>query len=190
MRAMVLLAISAVFLALTFASPTRADDEAVWAALKSGGHVALIRHALAPGFGDPENFSLDDPKTQRNLSAEGRAQAKRIGAAFTKHTILKAQVYSSQWRRCMDTADLLDLGPVTAEPILNSFFQNRGDRDEQTAALKTWLQSANLRRPVVLVTHQVNISAFAGVYPASGEMTVMRREDDGAFTFAGRILIK
>ena len=78
------MAISAAYLALTFASSARADDESVWAALKSGGHVALIRHALAPGFGDPENFSLDDPKTQRNLSAEGRAQAKRIGAAFTK----------------------------------------------------------------------------------------------------------
>jgi 8-oxo-(d)GTP phosphatase len=190
MRAIILMAISAAFLALTFASPARADDESVWAAVKSGGHVALIRHALAPGFGDPENFSLGDRKTQRNLSAGGRAQAKRIGAEFTKHTILKAQVYSSEWRRCMDTADLLDLGPVTAEPILNSFFQDRGDGDGQTAALKVWLQSANLRRPVVLVTHQVNISAFAGVYPASGEMIVMRRGDDGEFTVAGRILIK
>jgi broad specificity phosphatase PhoE len=177
-------------MALTFASPTWADDEAVWAALKSGGHVALIRHALAPGFGDPENFLLGDPKTQRNLSTEGRAQAKRIGAAFTKHTILKAQVYSSQWRRCMDTAELLDLGLVTAEPILNSFFQNRGDRYGQTASLKTWLQSANLHRPVVLVTHQVNITAFAGVYPSSGEVIVIRRAGDGAFTVAGRILIK
>jgi len=190
MRAIVLLAISAALLAVTLASPARADDDAVWAALKSGGHFALIRHALAPGFGDPENFSLDDPKTQRNLSAEGRAQAKRIGAAFTKHTILKAQVYSSEWRRCMDTADLLDLGPVTPETILNSFFQNRGDGDGQTAALRTWLQFANLRRPMVLVTHQVNITAFAGVYPASGEMIVMRRGDDGKFTVAGRILFK
>ena len=78
MRAIVLLAISAALSGahVGVTCPTRADDEAVWAALKSGGHVALIRHALAPGFGDPENFSLDDPKTQRNLSAEGRAQAK------------------------------------------------------------------------------------------------------------------
>ena len=190
MRSIRMAAAAICLLALTFTATARADEDSAWAALKSGGHVALIRHALAPGFGDPENFSLDDPTTQRNLSPEGRAQAKRIGAAFTKHTILRAEVYSSQWNRCMETADLLDLGRVTPEPALNSFFQNREDGEGQTAALRTWLKSANFRRPVVLVTHQVNITAFAGVYPASGEMIVMRRGDDDEFTVVGRVLIK
>ncbi len=190
MRRIILAAITLALAAVTFAGPTRADEAAVWAALKAGGHVALIRHALAPGYGDPENFSVDDPKTQRRLSNEGRAQAKRIGAAFTKHTILKAQVYSSQWDRCMETAELLNIGPATPEPVLNSFFQNQEDGEGQTAALRAWLLSANLRRPVVLVTHQVNISAFAGVYPSSGEMIVLKREDDGDFKIAGRVLIK
>lgn len=190
MRALLMSLASGICLLLTAITPAKADHDAIWTALKSGGHVALMRHARAPGFGDPENFSVNEPTTQRNLSDDGREQARRISAAFIQHAIPYAQVYASQWRRCMETAELLDLGPVTPAPILNSFFQNQGASETQTAALRKWLQSANLHRPIILVTHQVNITALTGVYPASGEIVVIRRMPDGTIAVIGRELIK
>lgn len=93
------------------------------ALLKKPGHFAIMRHALAPGTGDPRNFDLTDCSTQRNLSEAGREQAKAVGELLRKSGIEKAGVYSSQWCRCLDTATLLGLGPVTELPALNSFFQ-------------------------------------------------------------------
>src|SRR3546814_19163678 len=91
-------------------------EEALWAALKQGGHVAIMRHATAPGFGDPEGFRLNDCSTQRNLSDAGRAQARRIGDAIRAHGVTIGRVLSSRWCRCLETAALLGLGPVEAYP--------------------------------------------------------------------------
>ena len=88
------------------------DEAALWAALREGGHVALMRHAIAPGVGDPAGFRLDDCTTQRKLSAQGRAQARAIGERFRANGIATAAVFSSQWCRCLDTARELALGEV------------------------------------------------------------------------------
>lgn len=154
---------------------------------KAGGHVALIRHALAPGFGDPDNFSLDDCATQRNLSQAGRDQAARIGRKFQQAGIREADVYTSQWCRCRETAELLSLGTPRPLPPLNSFFQNFDRKEQQTAALGQWLAEQPLEKPLILVTHQVNITAFSKVSPASGEIVLMRRNEDGRYQFAGSI---
>ena len=164
-----------------------AEEQAAWNGLRAGGHVALIRHALAPGTGDPANFTLGDCGTQRNLSDEGRAQAARIGARFRKEDIASARVFSSQWCRCLETAELLGLGAVEALPILNSFYEQRENEDRQTQALQAWLAEQTLDRPTVLVTHQVNITALTGVFPSSGEMVVVRRSEDGGITVVGTI---
>jgi 8-oxo-(d)GTP phosphatase len=149
--------------------------------------VALIRHAMAPGTGDPPNFALRDCSTQRNLSDEGRDQAYRIGLRFRANGMAAAQVFSSQWCRCLETASLLGLGEVQELPTLNSFFGN-GEREQaQTQALKKWLAGQHLKQPLVLVTHHVNIIALTGVYPASGEIVFLRRDDKGSFTTAGTI---
>lgn len=177
-----LLAIAA-FLALA-PSPVAAD---VWTALRSGGHVALMRHAIAPGTGDPADFTLGDCSTQRILSDEGRAQARRIGARFRANGIEAARVFSSQWCRCLETAALLGLGPVAELPLLNSFFANMGRRAAQTSALEDWLAGQEGRQPRILVTHQVNITALTGVYPASGEVVVIRRAEDGEIAVVGTI---
>jgi broad specificity phosphatase PhoE len=155
--------------------------------MASGAHVALLRHALAPGTGDPAAFVLGDCGTQRNLSDEGRDQAKRIGARFAANGIKQARVFSSQWCRCLETANLLGLGPVEALPSLNSFFQRFERRERQTRALEAWLAGQALDQPVVLVTHQVNIAALTGVYPASGELVVIRRTETGALSVVGSI---
>ncbi len=168
-------------------APLSADDTEVWAALRAPGHVALLRHAIAPGTGDPPEFVLGDCRTQRNLSAEGREQATRIGAAFRANGIAAARVVSSQWCRCLETAELLRLGPVEALPILNSFFDRPANRDAQTGALRRWLAGQALDGPLVLVTHQVNITALTGVYPRSGELVVIRRTGDGAIAVVGSL---
>ena len=108
-------------------------DSSLWNAVQEPGHVVLIRHALAPGTGDPPEFSLRDCATQRNLSDAGREQAVRIGHRFLDNGIKNARVYSSQWCRCLETAALLDLGDVTELPALNSFFRRFEREEEQTA---------------------------------------------------------
>jgi phosphohistidine phosphatase SixA len=163
------------------------DTDTLWRSLRSGGHVALLRHALAPGTGDPAHFSLEDCQTQRNLSEQGRGQARRIGMRLRDNGIESAAVFSSQWCRCLETAELLGLGAVEPLPVLNSFFGRSDRRQPQTEALGKWIAEADLDRPIVLVTHQVNITALTGVYPASGELVIVRRTDDGALAVAGTI---
>jgi phosphohistidine phosphatase SixA len=172
----------------TLAPRARADDVA-WAALARGGHVALMRHALTvPGTGDPPGFRLEDCATQRNLSDEGRRQAARLGAAFRARNVRVSRVLSSQWCRCLDTAAAMGLGPVeTAPAALNSFFAGQGDREAATAALRALLASLPPDGPAaVLVTHQVNVTALTGVFPAMGETLVVRLDGE-RFPVAGRI---
>ena len=125
----------------------------LWARLAAGGQVTIMRHALAPGSGDPSNFKLDDCATQRNLSDKGRLEATDVGDNFRKHGINSARVFSSQWCRCLETGELLRLGPVEPLPLLNSFFATREQGDAQTEALRRWILEQDLSRPLVLVTH-------------------------------------
>jgi phosphohistidine phosphatase SixA len=162
-----------------------ADD---WGALESPTAIAVMRHALAPGGGDPAIFELGDCSTQRNLDNRGRAQAQRIGAALRARGIAFEQVWSSQWCRCVDTAGLLGLGEVQEIPALNSFFQARSRAEAQTAEILAQLRAHHGGR-LMLVTHQVNITALTDVFPGSGEIVVIELED-GAVRVTGRILIE
>jgi phosphohistidine phosphatase SixA len=164
-----------------------ATEEWLWDALGSENHFALLRHTLAPGTGDPPEFILGRRETQRNLSEEGREQAKRIGDLFRAHGITEARVFSSEWYRCRDTAELLDLGPVNLLPALNSFFQNYEQKDARTESLKVWLSQQEIDKPFVLVTHQVNITALTGVYPSSGEIVVVEKTAEAGLKVLGSI---
>jgi phosphohistidine phosphatase SixA len=165
--------------ALASGAASALDDAALWDGLKSGRHVALIRHAEAPGVGDPAGFRLDDCATQRNLSDAGRRQAEQAGALFRRMGVERATVYSSQWCRCLDTARGLGLGTVVPQPALNSFFDNGGAEQAQTGQLRQLIRRRPAGMPLVLVTHQVNITALTGVYPAAGEIIVLRPDRDG-----------
>ena len=158
----------------------------LWTALRSAGHFALIRHAVAPGTLDPPGFQLGDCATQRNLSAEGRAQAVRMGDLLRSNGIAAARLYSSQWCRCLDTATLLRLGEVAAQPLLNYFGQDRGRSTPQAEALRAWIARLDLAQPTLLVTHQVVISALSEASAGNGEIVVMRREADGRLVLQGR----
>jgi len=152
------------------------------------GLVVLMRHAEAPGVGDPAGFRLRDCATQRNLSNDGREQAKRIGERLRRMGIGQAAVYSSQWCRCLDTARLLGIGEVREMPALNSFFGRSGERDTQVAEVRRLLAALLPGgSPVVLVTHQVVITALTGVHPASGESVLMRANGTGEPAVIGRL---
>lgn len=181
------LALAALFAALPVMAPGEDGDEAAWSALRSGGHVALLRHALAPGTGDPPGFTIGDCTTQRNLSESGRHQASAIGARFREAGLEGVLVYSSQWCRCLDTAELLALGPVEELSSLNSFFQQPDQRDTRLRNLRAWLTKQDMENPVVLVTHQVTVTALTGYLPASGEVVVVRVNENGTFSVVATV---
>jgi broad specificity phosphatase PhoE len=170
-----------------WASAANESEDALWTALKQGGHIALMRHALAPGTGDPATFRLDDCSTQRNLSKEGREQARRIGQTFRERNIVIARVLSSRWCRCLETARLLDLGSVEPFPVLDSFFRQRNKGPRQTAALREFLATQGSGPSLVMVTHQVNITALTDIFPRSGEIVVIRPLPEGNLTVLGRL---
>lgn len=157
------------------AQPVVADTRLI-ETLQQGGLVILIRHtATEPGLGDPSNFTLDDCSTQRNLSEKGRDQARQLGTWFVSQGIPVGDVRTSQWCRCVDTAQLAfgDRHAITPWTPINSFF---GDRSEEPRMTRAAL--ASLSSPVtgnrVWITHQVNITALTGVFPSMGEMVVAR----------------
>lgn len=154
----------------------RATDAHLVAQLQAGGLVVLIRHAATePGTGDPPGFRLGDCATQRNLSAAGRAQSHALGEWFAAQQIPIADVRSSRWCRCLDTATqaFANMATVTPWPPLDSFFDARHREPEATAAALTALASP-LAGNRVWVTHQVNITALSGIFPAPGELVLVR----------------
>lgn len=174
------------FLLLILATPAKADD-AVWRLLQGGGQVVVLRHATTvPGVGDPANFKLGDCSTQRNLSDAGREEARRLGQAFRQRGIGIGLVLSSAWCRCIDTAQLA-FGKAEIWAGANSFFDNAAERADRTAALRQRVTLHRGAENLVIVTHQVNITALTGVYPAMGEMVVLTPDAAGGFSIAGRL---
>lgn len=149
------------------------------AAAAAPGTVLLMRHATAPGTGDPATMRLGDCSTQRNLSDAGRAEARAIGDRFRATGIGFDRILTSEWCRTTETARLLGLGPVTPFPPANSFFSNRAAADRQTAAVLAYLASLPAGDRVLIVTHQVNITALTGIVPRSGEIVITRRAGKG-----------
>jgi len=140
------------------------------------GDIVLIRHALAPGTGDPAEFRLNDCSTQRNLDAQGRIQAQKIGAQLQRQGIPVQAVWTSQWCRTRDTARLAFSLPAKDMPAFNSFFENASNGPAMTEQARAALLGWSGPGLLVVVTHQVNITALTGVYPSSGEGVAVRRE--------------
>jgi phosphohistidine phosphatase SixA len=171
------------------AAALETQPDRLWRVLAQPGHVALMRHADAPGTGDPAAFQIGDCATQRNLGETGKTQARRLGERFRSEGVAVSLVLTSQWCRARETASLMALGsPEDAPEALNSFFGRPGEREAATQALKRRLAAlpANAAT-VVMVTHQVNITALTGVFPRSGEIVVLKRKPDGAVTTIGRL---
>jgi len=158
--------------------PIAAQGETIdlWAALRDGGKIVLIRHALAPGTGDPPAFDLADCATQRNLSAAGRRQAAAIGAAFRANQVPIARVLSSAWCRCRETARLA-FGENTVWSPLNSFFRHHDAAPPRLRAMRDRIATWQGPGTLVMVTHQVNVTGVTDVYPGSGEAVILAPGD-------------
>ena len=147
--------------------------EEVLTSLKEGGKIIFIRHALAPGNGDPENFDLNDCSTQRNLNQRGIEQSKFIGNIFNKNQIKIENVYSSEWCRCIDTAKFAFKNYETFS-ALNSFYDIRFEANEerQITQLKEFINQWNGKENIIFVTHFVVISSMLNIGTSSGEIVI------------------
>ena len=169
-----------------FVSPAFAAD--AWAELAKPGAIVLFRHATAPGIGDPPEFKLGDCATQRNLNDQGQAEARRLGEQFRSRKIQVGAVLNSQWCRTRETARLAFGDQARDEPAFNSFFLRSPESSvTQTAQARAVLARWHGPGALVVVTHQVNIQALAGVAAASAEGLVVRLAADGSLKVVATI---
>jgi broad specificity phosphatase PhoE len=173
--------------------PAATAQDELWALMRQPGHVVFMRHSEAPGsggYGDPPGYRFDDCATQRNLSEEGRAHARRTGEAFGKHGVAFDRALTSPWCRCKETA-LLALGRE-AEPFapLSNLVGRSEHRESQVKALKAYLAALDGNSRVLFVTHGVVVNALTGVSLASGEMAIVKASSDGEPTVVGRLKVE
>ena len=170
--------------------PSYASELLIWDKLSASsakGYVLLLRHSLAPGVGDPENFKLGDCSTQRNLSQEGRDDAAEIGAWIKRQKVKIYRVESSRWCRARQSAELLDIGKVKLNKNLDSLFRE-SNLESHPKTLKTKQQILNHRNKsglLVLVGHYVNIAALVGVGVDSGEGLIVKANKNSVIKVLG-----
>ena len=179
------LAVAAAFavMAMTATASELADK------LKLPNHALLMRHALAPGIGDPAGYSLVDCSTQRNLDAQGRQQAMRTGQWLKRQGIQTAMVLTSPWCRCKDTANLLGYGQPEVEPAIGSFFEASQEAADYTQRLQKRLAQLGPTKgdkALILVTHHVNILDYMGSHVGSGDMVLVQFDAHGKLISAKR----
>ena len=161
-----------IFISLT--TPIKADlYKNLINQLEDGGKLIFIRHAYAPGNGDPAGFNLNDCSTQRNLSDDGRKQAQRIGEFFNKNKIEIDKVLSSEWCRCKETAKIA-FKNYSTNSFLNSFYSSKfsKNKDKQVKAFNYYIKNLESEKNLIFVTHYVFISEVLNYGPSSGEIVV------------------
>ena len=145
--------------------------------LQQGGKLIFIRHAYAPGGGDPDNFNINDCSTQRNLNDKGKDQSKKIGNFFRENNILLENIYSSEWCRCKETA-LIAFKNFEKKSFLNSFFSEKfaKNKNNQIKELKKFIKDWNGKQNLVFVTHYVVISEILNYASSSGEIVIANKK--------------
>ena len=170
------------------AVPARAD-ESLWSLLKQGGQVVLIRHATTtPGVGDPPGMKLEDCKSQRNLSDEGRAEARRLGALLRDRQVPVGSILSSPWCRCLETAKLALARDAKVEVSLSNLFGRHEKEAAQVGALRKVVGQVPREGNAFLFTHGSTVLALTGVSPAQAEMVILTPLAGGTFKLAGRLV--
>ena len=161
-------------LSITSFFPAFANEQKVIKYLKEGGKLILIRHSEAPGTGDPAHFNLNDCKTQRNLSAEGIEQAKRLGEFFKKNNISIEKVYSSEYCRCKDTARnaFEDFETFSG---LNSTFADPSKTPIYMKKTKEFIDKLDKSKNYIFVAHHTTIEGLTSTFAGSGEMIIVDR---------------
>jgi|TARA_B110001452_G_scaffold265061_1_gene269111 phosphohistidine phosphatase SixA len=162
------------FIFISLVTMVKADlNKNLTAELKEGGKLIFIRHAYAPGSGDPNNFDINDCNTQRNLNQTGKEQSKKIGSYFKKNKIPIDKVISSEWCRCKETA-LIGFEDFETKNFLNSFFSSKfaKNRNQQIKDLKKYINEWQSEKNLVLITHFVVIFETLDYATASGEIVI------------------
>ncbi len=175
---------------LAFTLPAAKADTGSWEDLrKNDGVVVLMRHALAPGGGDPPGFRLDDCRTQRNLSRAGRDQARRIGQSIADSGVKVAAILTSPWCRSKDTATLLDVGPVETRGYLGSTFTAPASISDKRRSLTRRLIESHRGNDgiIIVVSHYANIMDLTGTATDSGEALAVRMDEGGEIVVLDRI---
>ncbi len=186
-----LLVICAILLSATNLQSAQAKELAIWDQLQGSnpkGYVLLMRHALAPGVGDPENFIVSDCSTQRNLNEEGRQDARDIGSWLERREVKILRVETSRWCRAKETAQLLGVGKVRLNKNLDSLFEDESDWSSHPQTLnikKRILDHRNKRGLLIFVGHFVNFQEVAGVSLDSGEGALVRATPQGGIRVMG-----
>jgi len=163
---------------ITINSPVKADlNQNSINELKQGGKLIFIRHAYAPGGGDPINFDINECNTQRNLNNSGRNQADKIGSLFKDNNISTDKVYSSEWCRCKETA-LIAFNQFEIKNFLNSFFSSKfaQNKNSQIKSFKKFIKSWDGKKNLIFVTHYVFISEILDYAPSSGEIIISDKD--------------
>ena len=176
--------------ALAWLPRAHAADGELWMSLRSGGLTLLMRHASTlAGLGDPPGMRLDDCSTQRNLSPEGRDEARRVGERLKRERVPIARVYTSPWCRCRETATLAFGRGDDWEPLSSFFdFPDREADDTERVKQRIALLGRNeTRGNVAMVTHNVNVAALTRLSIAPAEIVVVRAEGCCGFRTLGRI---
>ena len=161
-----------VFMTLLLVTEVTARSEIVTVKKSISANIIFLRHALAPGVGDPLAFIKEDCSTQRNLNNEGRLQARLIGDYLRQSNIRFSEILTSEWCRCIDTAKELDIGKWKTFSGLNSFFQGHEKKYLVVNKLRKKIKSLKSSDFVLFVTHQVVITEITGEVPRSGEMVL------------------
>ena len=161
-----------IIISLTISNQVLSEDK-ILESLKEGGKIIFIRHAYAPGGGDPQNFNINDCSTQRNLNDKGITQSKFIGEFFKTKKIKIDKVLSSDWCRCKDTAKFA-FNDFETFDALNSFFSAKFAKNEkkQIKDLKNYIKNWKSNKNLILVTHYVVISSILNIAVGSGEIVI------------------
>ena len=140
---------------------------------KEKGKLIFIRHAYAPGSGDPDNFDISNCSTQRNLNVKGIEQSINIGKFFLDNDIVIDRVLSSEWCRCKQTAEYAFKNYETKN-FLNSFFSQKFANNKviQIKQLKEYIRKWDRKTNLVFVTHYVVILEFLNLPVSSGEIII------------------
>ena len=178
--------LSIIFILLPHSIKANSNDLLIQS-LKEGGKLIFIRHAYAPGSGDPINFNIKDCSTQRNLNKEGREQSATIGLSFKKHTIPIENIISSEWCRCKETTSIAFGNKYEVNSFLNSFYDERfsKNKEKQIKNLKNYVKNLKGNQNLIFVTHYVVIYELLDINTLSGEIVVSDRN----FNLIGKVKI-
>lgn len=188
MRAVVVCVVLAV-VAVALPEGTASAEPSILARLAEPRTHAIMRHALAPGSNDPADFDIARCETQRNLNGDGRRQASRAGAMLREAGVAIAHLWTSQYCRCRETAELMAVAPVVEQSFLNSFISARWTKTDRLDRTQAALTALTPDETAVLVTHNVNAEALTGTRPVSGEIQIVRIDESGAIELLGSVRV-